>query len=385
VTAPTLNDPSVAPWQSVDAESLADASVEALDRFFLELCRRTVGGDLRSATPVASLEIAGVERYATRRFGSPAAGLLRAERVALDGGPSQPPIVSWDVHGVAGIVVRARFQPERDGRPATIRVPVQLRDEHALPRFLAAWRQTFGAEPKLAALRPERARKKGPPFRCPYCSDALASEPEDSRACPRCLATLEAARPIAAGVWGPLRAELHGAGLHRLFSSFTRSMATDVAMDVVFDAYAQDAAVPPSAGVAIGPMGATRTLLVRPDGTFSVTREQLVQGGDPGTYPRERVMVVDWTTHSALGRGLDERTRLRVAVDAYGMRAWAGEHVLFELPAAPDDADGKCVCLVAGCDVHGTSVRFERFQVETPPGEDESTDDITIVDRTPGS
>jgi hypothetical protein len=376
VTAPTVNDPQP-PWQCVDARSLAGASVEAFDRFFLELCRRTVGGDLRSPTPLASLENAGVELYETRRYGSAAAGLLRAERLALDGG-THAPTVSWDVYGVAGLEVRACYQPGSEGKPPTIRVPVQLRDEHSSPRLSAAWRHAFGAEPVLTTLRPERARTKGPPFRCSNCGDVLASEPEETRTCPRCLATLDPARPIAAGQWGPLRAELRGAGLHRLFSSFARSVEADVVVDVVFDGYAQDAAVPPCAGIAIGPMGATRALLVRPDGTYGVSREQLVETREPGMFPRERVMVVDWTQHPLLGRGLDERTRLRVAVDTQGIRAWLGENVLFDLPPSPDDADGKCVCLVAGCDAHGARVRFERFHVDTPTGE--SFEDTTLVD-----
>jgi hypothetical protein len=138
--------------------------------------------------------------------------------------------------------------------------------------------------------------------------------------------------------------------------------------------------VPPCAGVAIGPMGATRALLLRPDGRFAVTREQLVAGREPGMYPRERVMALDWTEHPALGKGLGERNRVRVAVDRLGMRAWLGEQLLFTLLSGADDADAKCVCLVAGCDAHGTSVRFERFQIAV--AEDEpASDDPTRVDE----
>ncbi len=383
MTAPTVNDLDV-PWQHVDPASLASVTVEALDRFFLEMCRRTVGGDLRAAHPVSTLEIAGVERYVTRRYGSPTAGLTRAERLALAGG-TQPPAVAWDVFGVPGLELRARWQPPRDGNPATLRIPVQLRDEHALPRVTAAWRQTFGTEPQLVALRaPERVRTKGPPFRCSNCGDPLPSEPEETRTCPRCLASLELARPVAANQWGPLRAELHGPGLHRLFSSFARQVNTDVSVDVVFEAFATDAAVPPCAGVAIGPMGATRSVLLRPDGTFCVTREQLVEGREAGQFPRERVIAIDWTEHPALGRGLEERTHIRVTADHKGLSARLGEHILFELPPLADDADGKCVCLVAACDTHGATVRFERFGVEAPPPPSESApefDDPTIVDR----
>jgi len=80
-------------------------------------------------------------------------------------------------------------------------------------------------------------------------------------------------------------------------------------------------------------------------------------------YPRERVLAVDWTPHPALGKGLDERNRIRAAADEKGMRGWLGEHLLFELPPADDDADGKCVCLVAACGAKGATVRFERYAV----------------------
>jgi hypothetical protein len=382
VTSSTPSHPPDPAWKCVDPASLADASVDTLDRFFLELCRRTIGGDLSSAPVISTLEIAPVERIVTRRYGPAAVGLVRAERVALES-PAHPASVAWDVQGLAGIEVRGRYQPGIDGKDAVTRMPVQLRDEQAGRLFVAAWRQAFGSEPRLIDLRaPERLKTKGPPFRCTNCGDVLPSEPEDTRTCPRCLSPLEPARPIAAGQWGPMRAELHAAGLHRLFSSFTRNVDTDVAVDVVFDASPEQAAVPPCAGVAIGPTGATRALLLRPDGKFAVTREQLVEGREPGMYPRERVMAVDWTEHPTLGRGLGERNRIRVAVDRLGMRAWLGDKLLFTLTAAPDDADAKCVCLVAGCDARGTSVRFERFQIAEVEDEPAS-DDPTRVDERP--
>jgi hypothetical protein len=126
-------------------------------------------------------------------------------------------------------------------------------------------------------------------------------------------------------------------------------------------------------------MGATRAVLIRPDGTYGVTREQLVEGREQGMYPRERVMAIDWTPHTSLGRGLDERTRIRVSVNASGMRAWLGDQVLFEMPPMADDADGKCVCLVAACDTHGASVRFERFQIDELADDSHVFDEVTVI------
>jgi hypothetical protein len=353
----TLPDPA---WQHVDPAQLEGATASALDRFFLELFRRVAGGDLSSSHPVYSLELPRGERLVTSRYGSPTVGMLRTQHIGADGGLT----ITWEIRGLAGIEVRGRLEPDRDGKPGLSHVPMELRDERTGVLVTAAWRQAFGNEPRLVPL-PGRARvkTKGPPFRCGRCREVLASEPEDTRTCPRCLAPLDAARPIAGNEWGPLRAELSAAGLHRLFSSFNRSVDTDAGVDIVFDAIPEGAEVPPCAGIAIGPMGATRALLIRPDGTFAVTKDQLIEGHEPGQYPRERVLAIEWTPHAALGKGLEERNRIRAAADEHGMKGWLGEHLLFELPPADDDADGKCVCLVAACGARGASVRFERYAV----------------------
>jgi hypothetical protein len=370
-------------WQSADPASLEGATADVLDQLFLELFRRTVGGTL-TFTTISTLENAGIERVVTRRYGPAHAGLLRTERSALDA-PSVGASIAWDVHGVAGIEVRARYQPGRDGRPATVRMPVQLGDAHAGEVFAAAWRHAFGTPPHLVELRtPERLKMKGPPFRCTNCGDTLGAEPEDTRTCPRCLSPLEPARAIAKSQWGPLTAELHAPGLHRLFSSFERAVDVDVGADVVFDACPEGSPVPPCAGIAIGPMGAGRTVLLRPDGTFALACDRVVEGSEPGTYPRERVMAIDWTEHPSLGRGVGERNRLRVTVDHLGIRARIGEHLLFGHPPSADDTDAKCVCLVAGCDVHGTSVRFERFERSEASDDAPSSDDPTRVARRSG-
>lgn len=370
-------------WQCADPASLEGATVEALDQLFLELFRRTVGGTV-SFTTLSTLENAGVERVVTRRYGPAHAGLLRTERAALDA-PSLGASIAWDVHGVAGIEVRARFQPGRDGRPPTVRMPIQLGEGHSGEVFAAAWRHAFGAAPHLVELRtPERLKTKGPPFRCTNCGETLGAEPEDTRICVRCLSPLEPARSIAKSQWGPLTAELHAAGLHRLFSSFERSVDVDVGVDVVFDACPEGAPVPPCAGIAIGPMGAGRTVLLRPDGTFALARDRVVENSEPGTYPRERVMAVDWTEDASLGRGVGERNRLRVTVDHRGIRARVGDHLLFEQPPFADDTDAKCVCLVSGCDTHGASVRFERFERSDASDDAPSSDDPTRVDRRSG-
>jgi hypothetical protein len=368
------------PWQCADPATLDTATVDALDRMFLELFRRTVGGVLSSAT-ISTLENAGVERVVTRRYGPASAGLVRTETSALDG-RALPASIAWDVHGVAGIEVRASYRPERDGRPPTVKMPVQIGDAHGADVFSAAWRHAFGAAPRLVDLRAhDRLETKGPPFRCTNCGDTLPGEPEDTRTCPRCLSLLDSARPIADSQWGPLSAELHAAGLHRLFSAFARTVDTDVVVDVVFDACPEGAAVPPSAGIAIGPMGAARTVLFRPDGTFALARERVVEGSEPGKYPRERVMAIDWTAHPSLGRGVGERNRVRITADHRGVRARLGETLLFEQPSWADDADAKCVCLVAGCDSHGTSVRFERFERSEASNDEPASDDPTRVDR----
>jgi hypothetical protein len=350
-------------WQCVDPTTLVGASASALDRFFLELFRRVAGGDLRASHPVSALELPRGESLVTSRYGTATVGMLRTQHVAVEGGEERL-TMTWEIRGLPGIEVRGKLEPDRAGKPGQAMVPLELRDERTGALVVAAWRQAFGAEPHLVPL-PGRARvkTKGPPFRCGRCRDVLASEPEDTRTCPRCLAPLDPARAIVNGEWGPLRAELSAPGLHRLFSSFNRSVDTDAGVDIVFDAIPEGAEVPPCAGIAIGPMGATRTLLIRPDGTFAVAREQLIEGREPGMYPRERVLAVDWTPHPALGKGLDERNRIRAAADEHGMKGWLGEHLLFELPPADDDADGKCVCLVAACGAQGAKVRFERYAV----------------------
>ena len=368
-------------WQCVDPASLAAVTIEDLDRLFLELFRRTAGGDVKPS-PISTLEIAEVERVVARRHGPAVAGLVRVERTPLDR-PALPTSIAWDVHGIPAIELRARYQPGRDGQPASIRVPLMLRDAQIAGVFTAVWRQTFGASPQLLALRaPEGPKSKGPPFRCTNCADPLPSEPEDARTCPRCLATLEPARPIAANQWGPMRAEMHEAGLHRLFSSFERCVDTEIGVDVGFDgAIPEGAAVPPCAGIAIGSMAATRTVLLRPDGTFALARDRLVEGSAPGTFPRERVMAIDWTEHAALGRGVGERNRIRVSADHRGLRASVGEHLLLQQPPSADDADAKCVCLVAGCDAHGVTVRFDRFGRAEAHEDVPSSEDPTRVNR----
>ena len=139
--------------------------------------------------------------------------------------------------------------------------------------------------------------------------------------------------------------------------------------------------MPPCAGIAFGSMGATRTVLVRPDGTFALARDRLVEGSAPGTYPRERVMAVEWTEHPSLGRGVGERNRIRVSADHRGIRMSVGEHLLFEQPPSADDADAKCVCLVAGCDALGATVRFDRFGRAEASEDVPASDDPTRVDR----
>jgi hypothetical protein len=363
VSSPRTTQPPDPAWQCVDPATLAGASASTLDRFFLELFRRVAGGDLRASHPVSGLELPRGESLVTSRYGTATVGMLRTQHVVVEGGQERL-TMTWEIRGLPGIEVRGKLEPDRDGKPGQAMVPLELRDERTGALVAAAWRQAFGAEPHLVPL-PGRARvkTKGPPFRCGRCRDVLASEPEDTRTCPRCLAPLDPARAIVNGEWGPLRAELSAPGLHRLFSSFNRSVDTDAGVDIVFDAIPEGAGVPPCAGLAIGPMGATRTLLIRPDGTFAVAREQLIEGREPGMYPRERVLAVDWTPHPALGKGLDERNRIRAAADEKGMRGWLGEHLLFELPPADDDADGKCVCLVAACGAQGAKVRFERYAV----------------------
>jgi len=370
VTATPSTPPSDPAWQCVAPESLVGAHVGALDRFFLELFRRVAGGDLSTSAAVSSLELARGEHVETRRYGSPTVGLLRTDRYTIEGtneASKRRLSVGWDIRGLAGIEVRGILEP-RENEPPRVRIPVELRDERTGMLLTAAWRQAFGAEPKFAPLQaPTRPGSKGPPFRCTRCREVLGSEPEDTRACPRCLAQLDPARAIAGSEWGPLRAEVHEAGLHRLFSAFTRSVDADVGVDIVFDGIPEGGEVPPCAGIALGPMGATRALLLRPDGTFAVTKDQLMEQREPGRYPRERVLAVEWTAHPALGRGLGERNRIRAAVDENGMKGWLGEHLLFELPSADDDADGKCACLIAACDGRGATVRFERFQVAGVP------------------
>jgi hypothetical protein len=131
-------------------------------------------------------------------------------------------------------------------------------------------------------------------------------------------------------------------------------------------------------------MGAARTILLRPDGTFALTRDRVVEDSEPGTYPRERVMAIDWTEHPSLGRGVGERNRIRVTADHRGVRARLGDRVLFEQPPWADDADAKCVCLVAGCDARGATVRFERFERSESSDDEPASDDPTRVDRRPG-
>jgi hypothetical protein len=364
------NPPPDPAWQCIAPESLQGAHVGALDQFFLELFRRVAGGDLSTSVPVSTLQLARGEQFAIRRYGSPTVGLVRTERFIAEG-PDEAQrkrlSVGWDIRGLAGIEVRGLIEP-RENEPPRVRIPMELRDERTGMLLTAAWRQAFGVEPTLAPLQaPTRPGGKGPPFRCTHCREVLGSEPEDTRTCPRCLAQLDPARAIGGSEWGPLRAQLHEPGLHRLFSAFTRSMDTDVAVDIVFDGVPEGGDVPPCAGIAVGPMGATRALLLRPDGTFAMTRDQLIEQREPGRYPRERVMAVEWTEHPALGRGLGERNRIRAVVDENGVKGWLGEHLLFELPSADDDADGKCVCLIAACDGRGASVRFERFQVAGAP------------------
>ena len=355
--------PNLDSWQVVDPATLTGATAGALDRFFLELFRRLAGGDLSSARLVSSLELPHGERLVTNRYGSSSVGMLRTQHVVVEGGKEQLTI-TWEIRGLPAVEVRGRLEPERAGAPGRVHVPIEIRDERTTPLVVSAWRQAFGAEPSLVPLPPSaRVKTKGPPFRCSQCRDGMTGEHEDTRTCPRCLAPLDPARAIGNGEWGPLRAELSAAGLHRLFSSFHRSVDTDAGVDVVFDALPDGAEVPPCAGIALGPMGATRALLIRPDGTFAVTREQLLEGREPGMYPRERVMAIEWTAHPALGRGVGERNRLRAAADDRGMRGWLGERLLFELPPADDDADGKCACLVAGCGAGGVTVRFERYAV----------------------